>query len=93
MRHPFKKKWGQNFLINKSMISNIIDSLNLKISDEVLEIGPGDGALTNELIKRIKYLYGVEIDPLLIKKLNEKKISNATFFEADILSSTCSNLK
>ena len=85
MRHPFKKKWGQNFLINKSMISNIIDSLNLKISDEVLEIGPGDGALTNELIKRIKYLYGVEIDPLLIKKLNEKKISNATFFEADIL--------
>ena len=36
MRHPFKKKWGQNFLINKSMISNIIDSLNLKISDKII---------------------------------------------------------
>ena len=38
MRHPFKKKWGQNFLINQKMISNIIDCLDLKITDKVLEI-------------------------------------------------------
>ena len=37
--------------------------------DEILEIGPGEGALTDKLIKKTNYLYGVEIDPLLIKKL------------------------
>ena len=82
MQHPFRKKWGQNFLINKSMILNIIDCLDLKISDKVLEIGPGDGALTNELIKKIDYLYGVEIDPLLIKKLKEKAFTNTIFFHS-----------
>ena len=85
MKHPFRKKWGQNFLINETIISNIIDCLNLKKTDEILEIGPGEGALTNKLIKKTNYLYGIEIDPLLIKKLKNKAFSNATFFEADIL--------
>ena len=70
IKHPFRKKWGQNFLINNSIIEQIINSLELKTSDNILEIGPGDGALTNKLITKISHLYGVEIDPLLIKKLN-----------------------
>ena len=39
------------------MISKIIDCLNLKITDNVLEIGPGDGALTKLLIKNIHHLH------------------------------------
>ena len=85
MKHPFRKKWGQNFLIDETIISNIINCLNLKTTDKILEIGPGEGALTNKLVKKINYLYGIEIDPLLIKKLKNKAFSNATFFEADIL--------
>ena len=38
MKHPFRKKWGQNFLINETIISNIIDCLNLKKTDEILGV-------------------------------------------------------
>ena len=71
-----KKKYGQNFLVDQnilSKISNLIHSDNLK----VLEIGPGDGRLTDKIIsKRPSLLTLIEIDKDLIKNLNEKYLYN-----------------
>ena len=71
-----KKKYGQNFLVDQnilSKISNLIHSENLKI----LEIGPGDGRLTDKIIsKRPSLLTLIEIDKDLIKNLNEKYLYN-----------------
>lgn len=46
-----KKELGQNFLINKNIIKNIVDVLNISEEDEILEIGPGLGALSFEIEK------------------------------------------
>jgi len=85
MEHPFRKKWGQNFLQDPNIIVKIIECLEINHDDEILEIGPGNGALTDQLIKKVHHVHGVEIDPLLIKYLNEKKIPNLTLYESDIL--------
>ena len=84
-QHPFKKKWGQNFLRDLNTINKIINCLEPCSSDTVLEIGPGDGALTNVLYKQIKKLHAVEIDPLLTSQLKHKKFANTTIYEDDIL--------
>ena len=75
-----KKKFGQNFLIDKNItnkISNLINKTNLKI----LEIGPGDGKLTYKIIeKKPKKLDLVEVDKDLILKLN-KNFKNHKFIK------------
>ena len=85
MKHPFRKKWGQNFLRDPNIITKIIDCLELDNKDVVLEIGPGEGALTDQLFKRAYHIHGVEIDPFLIKHLRGKKYTNVSLYEADIL--------
>ena len=75
---PFilKKRYGQNFLIDQNIltkIANLIRSENLNI----LEIGPGDGKLTDKIIlKKPSMLTLVEIDKDLIKKLNQRYLNN-----------------
>ena len=67
-----KKKYGQNFLINKSIIEEIIKAADIKSSDEILEIGPGDGVLTKEIInKNPKKFISIEIDRSLKATLDE----------------------
>ena len=61
-------------------------------SDEILEIGPGDGALTDELSKIAGHIHAVEIDPLLIVLLTEKKYTNVTIHEGNILDFELSQL-
>jgi len=82
---PIKKRWGQNFLIDSNTINKIIDIINPKKNETILEIGPGYGALTNKLISNCKKIYAVEIDPLLCNKLKHKKYSNLTLLNQDIL--------
>ena len=48
------KNLGQNFLKNKYTINTIIDILNISKSDHILEIGPGQGAITDQIIKKTK---------------------------------------
>ena len=65
---------GQNFLMNKSKLRKIADALDLKKGDTIIEIGPGHGELTNEIIARlqdckIKKLILIEKDTELIKNL------------------------
>ena len=66
------KKLGQNFLWNTNITSAIAESLNLDKNDNVIEIGPGLGALTDELIKKESNLTCVEIDKGLFAYLNDK---------------------
>ena len=88
MDFKHKKKYGQNFLNNKDEILNkIIEVSNIDENDEILEIGPGQGALTNLLVERAKKLTCVEIDKDLEAGLR-KKFSlkeNYTLVMGDVL--------
>ena len=71
------KKLGQHFLINKNKIKKIVDALELKSSDTVIEIGPGHGEITKLLIDKllngqIAKLIAIEKDKNLIKGLIKK---------------------
>ena len=57
-----KKELGQNFLVNQKNIDEIINLVDIKSSDILLEIGPGLGALTNDLIGKTKNYTVVEYD-------------------------------
>lgn len=82
---PSKSK-GQNFLISENILEKIIVSSNLKKGDNVLEIGPGIGTLTRELVKKNINLKVIELDKNLVKflkPLSESK--NFEIIESDIL--------
>ena len=85
IKHPFRKKWGQNFLIDNNVINNIIDCLDTSQEDIILEIGPGYGSLTNILYKKVKEIYAIEIDPLLYKVLLNYNYPNVKLFKNDFL--------
>ena len=80
-----KKKWGQNFLVDPNICKKIVSSVNTKNINEILEIGPGTGAITDLLSKKIKKLTVVEIDSNLCKILKDKKIDNLEIINQDIL--------
>jgi 16S rRNA (adenine1518-N6/adenine1519-N6)-dimethyltransferase len=67
-----KKSLGQNFLIDPNLQRKIVDALALEPGDEVLEIGPGRGALTGHLIGRARRLILVELDDALAAALAER---------------------
>ena len=83
------KRMGQNFLISKTILREIIKAANLKPSDIVLEIGPGLGVLTRELAKKVKKVIAVEKDKKLTdifkKELDNDKIKNIQVINQDIL--------
>lgn len=66
-----KKHFGQNFLINKEVLTKIVETAELKPDDEIIEIGPGLGVLTNELAKVVKKVTSLELDPALLPVLKE----------------------
>jgi len=80
-------KLGQNFLNNKNVIRQIIESADLNADDFVLEVGPGKGILTEELAKVCKRVMSVEIDKNLISVLRNKFENNekVEILEGDIL--------
>lgn len=67
-----KKSLSQNFLINDFAAKRIVDALDLKENETVLEIGPGKGALSRHLVKLSKRVIGVEIDRNLCGYLKDK---------------------
>jgi len=80
-----KKKFGQNFLINNFIVKKIIEAANIKANDEILEIGPGDGVLTKEIInKNPKKFISIEIDKSLKKSL-EGLFNKKTNYEYELL--------
>ena len=45
--HPFRKRWGQNFLADRNLLDKIVRTIDPKKSDSILEIGPGEEHLPN----------------------------------------------
>jgi len=75
-----KKKFGQNFLINKKIIETIINSLKISKESLIYEVGPGDGSLSKEIIKKNPKKYiAVEIDSSLKKDLTKIFINKKYF--------------
>ena len=68
-RLPALKRWGQHFLASPETARRIVDAARLSPGDCVLEIGPGDGALTHILVERVRRVVAVEIDPLRAEAL------------------------
>lgn len=67
----YKKSLGQNFLIDKNIINKIINSIDLKEESLIIEIGPGSGALTKELVKLNANIISFEIDTRLKSELDK----------------------
>tara|TARA_Y100000768_G_C23907667_1_gene648371 strand:- start:149 stop:934 length:786 start_codon:yes stop_codon:yes gene_type:complete len=81
-----KKSLGQNFLHDKNIIEKIIDASNIDNYDDVLEIGPGTGNLTRNIInQKPKKLYVVEKDKLLAKDLAKRFPNKIEILIKDIL--------
>ncbi|MEO0088896.1 MAG: 16S rRNA (adenine(1518)-N(6)/adenine(1519)-N(6))-dimethyltransferase RsmA [candidate division WOR-3 bacterium] len=90
-----KKSLSQVFLKNKKIAQRIIDSLELRGDETVLEIGVGDGILTEQLVNKTKFVYGIEIDKRLVDLLLEKfkNIENLELICKDILQYDISDKK
>ena len=81
-----KKKWGQNFLVDNNLLEKIINNVKIDSNENVLEIGPGQGALSEKLVGICNELHMVEIDRDLIAILKQhNKLSQAEIINQDIL--------
>ncbi len=81
-----KKHLGQNFLVDQTVISHIINAFDLSAEETVLEIGPGQGALTQAILPCVKGIIAVETDRILAEKLKDAyKDKNLTVHHADFL--------
>ena len=82
-----KKKFGQNFLTDKTILEKIVNAADLSDRIGVIEIGTGLGALTAKLLEKAKHVLAYEIDSDLIPILEEnlKDFSNKTILNQDIL--------
>lgn len=85
--HRAKKRFGQHFLTNPSIAAKIADAAALTPDDTVLEIGPGRGILTEQLLSRAGQVVAVEIDRTLIPLLTDSFGADNRFslIEQDIL--------
>ena len=85
--HKFKKKYGQNFIKDKSVIQKIVNSIDIDKDTLVIEIGPGSGVLTKELVNLAGYVIAYEIDTDLKKILDEEftSIDNIKIIYEDFL--------
>ncbi len=68
-QHRARKRFGQNFLHDEQVIDNIVAAINPKKSDNLVEIGPGLGALTEPLLQYCEHLDAIELDRDIIPKL------------------------
>jgi 16S rRNA (adenine1518-N6/adenine1519-N6)-dimethyltransferase len=87
MMHSPRKRFGQNFLHDQAIIYNIISSIQAKPDEHWVEIGPGQGALTEPLLKQGLQLDIVELDRDLVMLLNGKynDFNNLNVYSADAL--------
>jgi len=67
-----KKHWGQNFLRNRGAVGKIVEAIEAQPDELVLEIGPGEGVLTEKLAELPNELEAIEIDPELAARLRAR---------------------
>ena len=86
MDHPFRKKWGQNFLVDNNLLDKIVSTVDPQLNDHILEIGPGKGVLSEKILPQVKEMLAIEIDPLLVDHLNKQKnLKKLNVIQGDIL--------
>lgn len=83
----FKKGLGQNFLIDDSVLEDVVDGAEVNEEDFIIEIGPGFGTLTRALLKRAKKVCAIELDEKLFPILEEelKDFDNFELIHKDAL--------
>lgn len=82
-----KKSLGQNFIIDTNILENIVDVGDVDENTTVIEIGPGIGALTEQIAKQAKEVFAFEIDGRLLPVLEDTlaPYSNVTVIHQDVL--------
>ena len=86
MQHIARKRFGQHFLHDRNIIAEIIDAIEIQTTDFVVEIGPGLGALTEPLLKKLLHLHVIELDRDLAALLRERHTpARLTVHEQDAL--------
>ena len=76
--HRARKRFGQNFLVDLTIIQSLVSAIAPKNTDNILEIGPGLGALTKPLLTKIDHLEVVELDRDLIEQLEQLNSKDKT---------------
>lgn len=81
------KSLGQNFLVDDNVVKSIVDSADISNEDLVIEIGPGLGTLTNELLQRAKKVIAIELDTRMIRILEDRfsLYNNLEIINEDVL--------
>lgn len=87
-----KKRLGQNFLIDGEVISDIIQYADITPDDVVLEIGPGVGFVTEQLVRHAKKVIAIELDEDAVKELKKLDATNLEIIHNDILKTDLSTL-
>lgn len=87
-----KKRLGQNFLVNPDVIEEIIDYAQITKDDTIIEIGPGVGFVTEQLVKYAKKVIAIELDKEAIKELEKLECDNLEIIHNDILKTDISAL-
>ena len=91
--HPFRKKWGQNFLVDPNIVKKIFKTIDPKFSDRIIEIGPGEGVLTQIILPQVSEMVAIEIDPLLVSRLNDSdQLKKLKVVNKDILTTNIYDL-
>lgn len=87
MSHKPRKRFGQNFLHDKMVIQRIVNSINPRMGEHIVEIGPGEGALTELVLDKIGIMDVVELDRDLIPLLKIRFVTQEglTIHQADAL--------
>ncbi len=80
-----KKKWGQNFLRNRGAVERIVAAIEPEPDELIVEIGPGEGVLTERLVSFPNEIVAVEIDPALAARLTARFAPRVTVAQGDAL--------
>ena len=89
----FKKKFGQNFISDKNLLNAIVSDANIYADDEVLEIGPGAGSLTQVLSEKAKKVVAYEIDKDLQEHLLGMNLKNVDFVFEDFMKASMEDVE
>lgn len=87
-----RKRFGQNFLQNGAVIDQMVAAIRPQAGEHLIEIGPGQGALTKPLIDVLGHIDAVELDRDLIPLLNAELGETITIHESDVLKFDFSSL-
>jgi len=83
MKHIARKRFGQHFLTDRGILEDIIQAIDPKPDEPMVEIGPGLAAMTQPLVERLGHLTVIELDRDLVKQLRSHP--QLTVVESDVL--------